>query len=329
MNIFSAVTNHDFSDNTCFLCGASLTSNNRSDEHVFPKWLQSRYDLWNEKISLLNGTLIPYRQLTIPCCSDCNNNKLSQIEAKVQSAIENGYTAVKSLDSKTLFIWLGKIFYGMLYRELFLPLNRSSPSSNNIISPEDMERFQMHHYFLQSCRVPMQFRSFDAVHPWTIYVFQLQDGENYATSWDFRDDIINETICIKLVNIGMLAAFDCGAIFVDAGDKFSKYSNYSLHPLQFYELGAAFFYKASLLNRVPKFIISEAPNQFIVTIMPMAGMSEKPVFDEWMISDYAQHLSAFTQCPVEELHPSPEKITTWLRKQNSDEFMHIDLNGDS
>lgn len=30
---------------TCFLCGASDQS--MTEEHVFPKWLQKKYNLWN------------------------------------------------------------------------------------------------------------------------------------------------------------------------------------------------------------------------------------------------------------------------------------------
>src|SRR5687768_8784160 len=64
----------------CFLCAKKLTSRNRSDEHVFPKWMQTRFDLTNQEIILLNGTVIPYRQLTIPCCRRCNNTYLARIE---------------------------------------------------------------------------------------------------------------------------------------------------------------------------------------------------------------------------------------------------------
>lgn len=325
MKLYSAIESHDFSENTCFLCGVSLTSTNRANEHVIPKWVQTKFALWDQKIALLNGTLIPYRQLTIPCCSDCNTNKLSQVEDRVRTAIEDGFEAVTKLDSRTLFIWLGKMYFGMLYRELFLPSDRSNRHSAPIVSPEHMEAFQMHHYFLQSCRVPMEFMSADAAHPWTIYVFQIQELDNQKMGWDFRDDIHYDTLFIRLGGVGILAAFDCGAISVDAGTSFSRYSKFHLHPLQFEELGAAFFYKASLFNRTPKFVMAENENTFQVSVMPMSGLSGKPVFDEWNLDAYAQVLSFFTGVPVEQLHPAPDKIMTWLKKQDSDEFMFIDI----
>src|SRR4051794_24050423 len=101
----------------CFLCGVELSSDNRSDEHVFPKWLLNEFDLWDERLNLLNGTTIPYRQLTIPCCLTCNTYWLSQIEEKVQKAFSAGADAVEALDRVALCLWLGKIYYGLLFKE--------------------------------------------------------------------------------------------------------------------------------------------------------------------------------------------------------------------
>jgi hypothetical protein len=53
--------------NRCFLCGSHL-GEARTQEHIFPKWLQRRYDLLDQRIDLLNGTGIPYRQMKVPCC---------------------------------------------------------------------------------------------------------------------------------------------------------------------------------------------------------------------------------------------------------------------
>jgi len=36
------------SDDVCFLCGAS--GQDVTLEHVFPKWLQRRFDLWTQRI---------------------------------------------------------------------------------------------------------------------------------------------------------------------------------------------------------------------------------------------------------------------------------------
>ena len=70
------IKDRSFGRSTCFLCARRLGSKNRSDEHIFPKWLQARFDLWNERLTLINGTTIPYRSLVVPCCKICNNHHL-------------------------------------------------------------------------------------------------------------------------------------------------------------------------------------------------------------------------------------------------------------
>ena len=70
----------NLADDRCFLCGDQLTDAIRSPEHVFPAWLQHRVGLWNQEFTLLNETTIPYRQLTIPCCAECNNEYLGGLK---------------------------------------------------------------------------------------------------------------------------------------------------------------------------------------------------------------------------------------------------------
>ena len=76
----------------------------------------------DQTLVLLNGTTIPYRQLTVPCCRECNNEHLEPIESNVMAAVNQGPEAVEALDRKTLFLWLGKIFFGLLYKESLIPL---------------------------------------------------------------------------------------------------------------------------------------------------------------------------------------------------------------
>lgn len=325
MKLFSAVKAHDFSENTCFLCGANLTDEIRSDEHVIPRWVQHRYNLWDQRITLLNGTSIPYRQLVIPCCRECNNGPLSEVENAVRTALEEGHAGVTQLDPKTVFLWVGKMFFGMMYRELFLPLDRQAPGSLPIVSAEDMQTLQMHHYLLQSSRIPMEFECVDAEHPWTIYFFELQELEDHRRNWDFRDDVHRHTVFLRVGSVGILAAFDGGAISVDAGQSFSRYSEHRLHPLQFEELGAAFFYKASLFDRVPKFLVAEMPDRCQVMVMPIAGLSPKPVFKKGDPNVYAEVLSLFTGAPMEQIYPDQQRIMTWLRRQHDDAFMFMDI----
>jgi len=115
------------------------------------------YDLWNLRLTLLNRTTIPYRQLTIPCCATCNNVHLGRIEAEVQAACDEGRKAVLQLPPVTLFLWAGKIFYGLLYREHLLSWSRREADKGPIVPAELLERYRLHHQFLQAARIPFEF----------------------------------------------------------------------------------------------------------------------------------------------------------------------------
>lgn len=93
-----------FSLDECFLCARSLKVHGSSSEHVFPRWLQSRFNLWDQRLNLLNGSLIPYRYLTVPCCDDCNRYQLAPIESIMAWAVDAGYYEVLKLPKKVLYL---------------------------------------------------------------------------------------------------------------------------------------------------------------------------------------------------------------------------------
>jgi len=99
-----------FSGNNCFLCGKNILKQ-YSVEHIFPKWLQKDFNLWNDTIQLINGSSIPYRYLTVPCCQVCNNKYLSKVENIIHRSVSEGFTKFKSIDESIIFQWIGKIFY--------------------------------------------------------------------------------------------------------------------------------------------------------------------------------------------------------------------------
>lgn len=92
---FDAMT---FDNDHCFLCGSPLSQDGTA-EHVFPKWLLEKYDLWDRKLTLLNGTTIAYRQLTVPCCQKCNNKYLSSLEMDMRDAVNAGLRGYGNLTS--------------------------------------------------------------------------------------------------------------------------------------------------------------------------------------------------------------------------------------
>jgi hypothetical protein len=99
----------------CLFCGSALTDSPTTREHVFPQWLQRRYDLSNLSLVLLNGTAIRYRQLVVPACEGCNSGDGSRLEQRVREQ------RASPVDS---WIWLLKLSIGTMYFETGRPLER-------------------------------------------------------------------------------------------------------------------------------------------------------------------------------------------------------------
>lgn len=235
-------------DNNCFLCGKEMKK--LTVEHVFPKWLQKKYDLWNERLTLLNNTDIQYKNLKIPCCAGCNNESLSTLENIIYSSVVSGYEAAKSVDAHNWYLWAGKIFYGVLRKELKLSINRSNPSQGTIVTERIIKQFSNLHLFLQGIRGKYKF--FDQK-PYTVLICNLYDlGE--GSDYFFGDDLLNFSLSIRMGEIGVIVTFqDDGLIDNSYGKYVSQVNGRKLHPIQFDELYAKVNYQVSLMDYSPYF----------------------------------------------------------------------------
>jgi len=86
----------DIMKKTCLFCGEQLRGN-RATEHVFPVWLQEKYNLSNDGLLQThfseNGKVLSDRSHNLGkhvygrVCSKCNNGWMSQLEEKSKSSI--------------------------------------------------------------------------------------------------------------------------------------------------------------------------------------------------------------------------------------------------
>jgi hypothetical protein len=314
---FEAIVERRFGWSTCFLCGRRLTERNRRDEHVFPKWLQRRYRLWDEKLILLNRTTIPYRKLTTPCCADCNSKYLEPIEKTMSGAVRAGPRAVRALDPYYVFIWLGKIFYGVLYRELFLPWDRAQKQKGSIVPKWLLkEEYSMHHLFLQSVRVPMRFANFL---PASILILETEEPKgDPTTAWDFNDNPATMFIGCRMGKVGLICVLQDGGAQEQLFFPHLKATlPAKLHPVQFREVMAKIRYQGMLFNRIPKYIITEdSEGNFTAIQQPLQGYNRKPLFDPWDQAKYAEILSAVMRRSIEDIFRPPDLVRTWLTAPN-------------
>jgi hypothetical protein len=299
-----------FGRDFCFLCGEELTDDRDSDEHVIPKWIQERYQLWDQKLTLLNRTQIPYRQLKIPCCKTCNSEHLAKIETEMQRACDAGREAVLNLPPLTLFLWAGKILFGLMYREHLLSWNRRDEQEGPIVPAEVLEHFRLHHQFLQAARIPMQF--IPSV-PASLFVFDTLEPSEVKAQFDYWDFAFALGLSIRVGKVGIVACLqDGGAVEHSFGSFHRKYEGLPLHWAQFAEMTARIFYDLSRFNRVPKFLLMEGNGHVQVALNPLGGLSGKPLFDEGNLQDYAKVLAHCMRVHLEEVHPQADLVMSWL-----------------
>lgn len=313
--IFKLIEERSFADNNCFLCGIQLNSDNKTLEHVVPRWILKKFDLWNENIILLNGTTFQYRKLTIPCCFECNNKHLEPFEKKVLNAYNAGYEEFIKLDKEVVFLWLGKIFYGLVYKELFLPKNIRKKEDGNIVSTEYLDSFYSHFLFLQGIRKKLIFKDF---FPASIFYFKTQVYENNQLNWDLIDNQQCLFIAIRIGEIGIICVLQDNQITQEIDNHLRPYQEIDLHPIQFKELVAKILYKAMLIKHTPKYMNLQDEKTGIVEtrLLPFHSYSFESIFNEWDEQYYAEMLSYFTGIEVETSQGNKAKSFTFLRNEN-------------
>jgi len=108
-------------------CAFCDSSSNITREHVIPRWLQAHFDLSNKRMTLWNGTTLPYKYATVPACHNCNTERFSKLE----SAIKNN-----TAEEKDYYVWGLKIRHGMAIRDSLLNYDQKNPSSGPLLQNE-------------------------------------------------------------------------------------------------------------------------------------------------------------------------------------------------
>ncbi|WP_405368084.1 hypothetical protein [Nonlabens sp. Asnod2-A12] len=110
----SDLINFDFDKDKCFICGKK----SQTREHTVPKWLQTKFNLWDEKIEIPNLTHTTYKKLVVPCCKKCNNEVYSKLEIKIST---------KNCTEKDIWMWANKIHAALRYKDYFYEFDRKNP----------------------------------------------------------------------------------------------------------------------------------------------------------------------------------------------------------
>jgi hypothetical protein len=303
-----------FTYDRCFLCGNLLNELNSSVEHIFPKWLQNKFALWNKELILLNGTSIKYKNLKIPCCKECNSIMGRNIEKPLEQGVSFGYEEFMKLNKMIIFQWLNKIAYGMLFKELSLKAQLSDPKSDMIYNEEHFKKHKMQHLFLRSIIYATGLIN----NPWSILIFRI-DPNGEDRYWAHDNPFI-KTFFIRMNDIGVIShLMDNGyneGYFMEF-DSMRGLLSRTLHPIQFAELCAQFLYKSFLFYREPYYTILFDENRNPKTIISHALSGD--AFSEWNQEEYSHCLSSFLKewgVTFEDIFKGDDLVMTYLKNDD-------------
>jgi hypothetical protein len=293
-----AVLESSIAAKRCFSCGGPPSTGN--GEHVIPKWLQNKCLLFDKRLTLLNGTSIPYRNLTVPCCEECNTGYLSEIENSVQPIFQRG--GVSSDEEKlALARWLSKILIGLLVKETSLLFDRSRPSGGTIVDPSFIDELRHCHFVMQSARKPTSFHCLHSEFPFSLYFYKVP---NYQKSheFDFSTNVAGQSVSIRIGQLGAIFIND-GGFQMEVGPKGPfGLLGFDLAEIQFREISARVHYKAALREATHIYMTVENEKSIHVEQLHvksfsgyLPGSSELQIFRDWDDAELSHAMSTYMQ----------------------------------
>lgn len=328
-SVYNPFHQFEFSADTCFLSGEKLTSPEEVTP-VFPAWLMTRFNLEEQPFKLLDESFITYKNLTVPCAANVFHEAIEPLEKEIETAFNKGYQAVEQVDKKRLFQWVGKIIYGILFNEIRTGIKQQQAIGEPFNFSQSLRhKFGNLHIMLQSLIRKVEF---DGPVPWSIHVFEVNNAPGTFT---YRDEINTLVFSLKLNDFGIIACLqDNGTNSIYHQNIVAEAKKHKLHPVQFEELCARFFYSAYLFNRLPEYTILPTADALFIEAMPLRGISNKPPFDPWQNKTYGQVLENFWKTwgfVLFEIVKNPERAMSFLTDEN-DQFIRpetIDLPSES
>lgn len=276
-----------FDNKTCFLTGEKLSS---ADEQiqVFPVWMMRAFDLEEKPFKMLDESIITYKKLKLPCAAD-TALILERIESQVKKAMSEGYEVVKSLEDIVLFQWIAKILYGVVFNEIQTGVRQAVLNNEPMnFSQALVHKFRNLHQMLQSAVHPMEFEERT---PFSILVLPV---DNAPKTFIYRDEINTLIFSLRMKDFAIIATLqDNGTNAIYHEDALKTVEGHVLHPIQFEEICARYFYSAYLFNKLPEYSFMETPQKVFVEAMPLMDWTMKPIFDPWQAKTYGQVLENF------------------------------------
>ena len=230
----------------CFVCGASPECTTFNDEHIVPRWILRRYNLFDKEITLPTGERRHYRGYRVPCCVDCNSLLGERLETPVSQLLDGSYAEVQQRLNETnlqlLFTWVSLLFFKIHYKDRSVRVHKDTR-----IGPEAIGDFydwgDMHHLHAVA-RSPYTRASLLEEAIGSIRVYEVT-GELTDDGYDYLDFTFDQTVVLRLGRIGIVATLNDSTAAESAWSDRLDLIDGPIAELQLREIGAMF----ALANR--------------------------------------------------------------------------------
>lgn len=309
MKLYDPFQEFKFDTRTCFLSGEALGAGDTLVQ-VIPEWMMEHFGLAERPIQMLDERITTYRQLQLPCTAGVAE-RIHQLDEEIRHAFSEGYEKTARLDQTKLFQWISKIVYGMIYNEIQAGVRQQAMVGEPLnFSQVLVHKFRNLHLMLQSLILPIQF---DGPLPFSIQVVKV---DNPQDTFSYRDEINTLVFSLRMKDFGIIACLqDNGTNTIYQKDYLEKIGDRTLHPIQFEELCARYFYSAYLFNRLPEYSVMPLPDRIYIEPMPLGDVRMKPFFDVWQVKTFGQVLENFWKpwgYTLFEIIKDPENPMTYL-----------------
>ena len=204
----------------CFICGISQSETVFNREHVLPKWLLSRFNLFSSTVKLMNTTTFRYDRLTLLCCKACNEMMGELIEKPMSEVVAGGakaiYEYIKREGVLLFLVWMGLIFLKFHLKDRDFRIHLDPRKGEGTISDFHFWN-ELHHIhcivrcFYNNCHIEEE-----AVGS---FLCMPVRRESSPDDFDFIDLSQPQTMMLRLGDIGLLAVFN------DSGGALSSYES--------------------------------------------------------------------------------------------------------
>lgn len=268
----------------CFVCGVEPGEADFNDEHIVPRWVLRRFDLFEKEITLPTGERRKYGGYRVQCCAQCNSLLGDRVETPVSQLLSGPFSEVcrrleEPRNEELLFIWLSLLFLKVHLKDGKVHVHKDRRRGSAVIG--DTYDWSVLHHIHAVARSPYTGAQLLPGVVGSVCVYEIHSGGD-RERYDYVNFTNEHTVAVQVGNIGI------AAVLTDAGAARSAW----LERL------------ASIDGPINNLQLREVAARLAVA---NANLLERPVFGTFIAAGH--HAAIFCQPPSGKLEPyDPEEF---------------------